>query len=106
MQIYRIFDSDASDAVRALFSGTLNDAQNEAKTIASRSSARIELVELPTDKESVLLMLNNQLDYVALEVKRTWALTPGEVSKRSPTESEWATTYNPTNSAWSMSTPS
>ncbi len=74
MQIYRIFDSAAIDPPIS-YEGTVKDAQSTAKLIASRADARIELVEVPTDKTTVLLYLNTVMDMSSFTPLRSWKLT-------------------------------
>ncbi len=75
MQIYRIFDSAAIDPP-IHYEGTVKDAQFMAKSvIVSRVDARIELVEVPTDKTTVLLYLNTAMNMSSFTPLRSWKLT-------------------------------
>ena len=74
MQIYRSVDTSTPDA-RGTYSGSLNEAHTHAKFIANRADARIELLEMATDKAAILLYLNGQVPDELLPPRRTWSLT-------------------------------
>ena len=58
------------------YDGTLSDAHATAKTLQPRDAVRIELVEVPTDKEGILALLNRMETVTnTFTVERTWALT-------------------------------
>lgn len=59
----------------AEYAGTLAQTHAEAKELHPRDAVRIELVDVPIDKDSILAILNRPDTFVAtFEVERTWAL--------------------------------
>ena len=73
MKAYRIIRDGAEGAD---YEGTLSDAHMYAKTLQPRHAVRIELVEVPTDKEGVLALLNRLETVTAtFGIERTYALT-------------------------------
>jgi hypothetical protein len=73
MKAYRVIRDGAE---RADYEGTLSDAHATAKALTPRDAVRIELVEVPTDKEGVLALLNRpQTVTQTFAVEQTWALT-------------------------------
>ena len=73
MTTFRVIRDGAEGAD---YEGTLSEAHVTAKALSPRDAVRIELVEVPTDKEGVLALLN-RLETVAqtFAVERTFALT-------------------------------
>lgn len=76
MHAYRItgYVDDESPA----WAGTLSDAHASLKLRQHMPDARIELFDVPTDKDGVLTLLSNRgvPACVAVSPMRTWALTP------------------------------
>ena len=73
MKAYRVIRDGAEGAD---YEGTLSEAHESAKALAPRDAVRIELVEVPTDRESVLALLNRMLTVTqTFAIERTFALT-------------------------------
>lgn len=70
MQFYKLINGEPD--TDAVYYGVIKEAHNAAKESPYRLLARIELVEVPTDKEGVLELLNGS---VPEKVLRTWRLT-------------------------------
>ena len=73
MNAYRSFDCSA-DPPTFVYSATLKEAHDAAKQVASRIDARVELVDVMTDKASIVGILNGESKL--FELLRTWKLTP------------------------------
>lgn len=71
MKLYRSFDIDQDLLVH--WHGTLKEAHEDAKTCQPRANARVELVNVETDKEGVISLLNETQSF---DAERTWRLTP------------------------------
>jgi hypothetical protein len=73
MQFYRIVRD--VPGVNPDYRGTQHDAHTHAKSLSSDfwNDVRIELVDIPTDKDSLITLLNGEA--VQDKVLRTWALT-------------------------------
>lgn len=76
MHLYRTFNSALSpEAVAISWDATQSDAHNAAKGFGlfARPDMRIELVEVPTDRDSLLGYLRGA--YGTCKVLKTWKLT-------------------------------
>lgn len=73
MNFYRITQFANSDPV---YTGTLGDAHNIMRSYpaTNRDEARIELIDLGTDKDALLHLLNAPPPPATAE--RTWIITP------------------------------
>jgi hypothetical protein len=79
MNLYRISREDGD--LYPVWTGTLSDAQEEAKAMVKtlpgcKDELRIELMDVPTDKASVLELLNGNDTGLVGGPLRSWALTP------------------------------
>ena len=74
MQIYKITDIDYNGNTN--YAGTFGDAHDKAKEADElhRAHARVELVEIASDKATILSILSG--NSCAQKVLRTWSLTP------------------------------
>ena len=73
MKAYRILRDGYEGAG---YAGTLTDAHADAKDLQPRDAVRIELVDVPIDKEGVPALLNRPDTIAAtFEIERTWALS-------------------------------
>jgi hypothetical protein len=75
MLFYRIIP-DTMGLGPVVYKGTAADAHAEAKMLANRPEARVELVDVPTDKASLLYHLNHPADHGAFKPEKTWKLSP------------------------------
>lgn len=83
MQFYQVIESQTDEHMAsAVYAGTLSDAHAAAKVIAGRiedavyrSEIRILLVEIPTDKASLVDILNGGPLVHVKEAGRAWSLT-------------------------------
>lgn len=73
MQLYRVEWQDHLDAFHQSFEGTRGDAHATAKSAERRETARIELHDVPVDKDNVLAILRDE--DIKSEVLQTWSLT-------------------------------
>lgn len=72
MHFYRLIDTAANDNVIDWFD-TRDTAHERAKPLRLNLDLRIELVDLPIDKDSVLALLREEPKFTTL---RTWSLSP------------------------------
>lgn len=69
MKLYRSFRAD-EDLIHT-YHGTLKDAHDEAKHLNVALEARVEQVDVPVDKASLIELLNG----ADLVVQKTWRLS-------------------------------
>lgn len=75
MHLYRTSNVDTNPTTVLQFDGTLKDAHDSVKVIDKHRwpDIRVELVDVPADKERLLRLLNGD---AVFDVLRTWKLTP------------------------------
>lgn len=82
MNFYQVIESNSDEHLNdAVYSGTLSDAHAAAKVIAARSEPswrpdiRVRLIEIPTDKETLVKILNGGPLVSFTYTGRSWGLT-------------------------------
>lgn len=70
MNVYKLINGEPD--TDAVYCGVMKEAHSAAKESPYRGDARIELVEVITDKEGVIALLNGN---VSEKVVRTWRLS-------------------------------
>ena len=70
MKLYRSYITSADLIFN--YASTLKEAHTAAKSLTPRSEARVELVDVSTDKAGVIALLNS----AQLFAEQAWSLTP------------------------------
>lgn len=74
MQFYKVIGCTGPHQPNVCFCSKQSDAHVLAKEDDDRVNVRIELIEVPLDKDTVLQLLNDE--ELSLPALRTWRLTP------------------------------
>lgn len=76
MLFYRILP-DTLDLQPMSYKGTAAEAHAAAKDLRySYDEVRIELIDVPSDKASILVLLNGAITVESFKIKQTWKLSP------------------------------